>query len=200
MTSYFLIDADGRNRRLLTNTPDREERDPAWSPDGAQVAYIAERPGQVRDAVWTIRPDGTNARVIGGAANYPEQPTWSPDSRHIAFSSSSRDDNTRIWIVDLDDRNLRSLSRGDIDIAPHWTSRGDILFIRGYRVIAVDPDTGTETPLPLSALDVSSSPKGDWLTLGEGTGIVLTTRDDEGRRVLIKRRGLIYSAPAWRPA
>jgi hypothetical protein len=123
-----------------------------------------------------------------------------PDSRHIAFSSSSRDDNTRIWIVDLDDRNLRSLSRGDIDIAPHWTSRGDILFIRGYRVIAVDPDTGTETPLPLSALDVSSSPKGDWLTLGEGTGIVLTTRDDEGRRVLIKRRGLIYSAPAWRPA
>ena len=41
-SDLYIINADGTGKKQLTNTPDRLERDPRWSPDGASVVFYAD--------------------------------------------------------------------------------------------------------------------------------------------------------------
>jgi Tol biopolymer transport system component len=41
-SDIFVIDRDGGNRSQLTNTPDRIERWPSWSPDGETIVFASE--------------------------------------------------------------------------------------------------------------------------------------------------------------
>src|SRR5262249_8233051 len=61
--------------------------EPAVSPDGRMVAYVASVNGKL--AIW-IRPlDGTTPRLLPGTEN-AGQPFWSPDSGWIAFNQGNR--------------------------------------------------------------------------------------------------------------
>jgi Tol biopolymer transport system component len=40
----WIMDTDGTNRRNLTDNPSRFDRRPAWSPDGATIAYDSAGP------------------------------------------------------------------------------------------------------------------------------------------------------------
>ena len=51
---------------------------PAWSPDGAWLAYV-----RIPDGVLVlIRPDGSGMRIVRGHGVHPGV-SWSPDSRWI---------------------------------------------------------------------------------------------------------------------
>ena len=41
-SDLYIINADGTGKKQLTNTPDRLERDPRWSPDGTRVIFYAD--------------------------------------------------------------------------------------------------------------------------------------------------------------
>jgi len=74
--------------RNITNTPGSAEREPAWSPDGEQIAYFSDEPGEyalfIRDQQG-IRP----ARVIPLPEKaYYHAPLWSPDGKRIVFVSN----------------------------------------------------------------------------------------------------------------
>ena len=67
--------ADGSDRRRLATTGS----DPAWSPDGTRIAFARD------NRVWTVRPDGTDERMLVDAGYWDTGPTWSPDGRQLAF-------------------------------------------------------------------------------------------------------------------
>ena len=64
----FIARTDGTEYRRLTDDAYRD-RGPAWSPDGARIAFYSDRSGQYQ--VWTIRPDGSGLTQISSG---PEQP------------------------------------------------------------------------------------------------------------------------------
>jgi Tol biopolymer transport system component len=72
----YVMNADGSNRRRLTNTRANESR-PAWSPRGGKIAF------QRGNSVWLMDPNGTNAHRLVWRAR---EPTWSPGGSFLAFS------------------------------------------------------------------------------------------------------------------
>jgi dipeptidyl aminopeptidase/acylaminoacyl peptidase len=72
----YIMNADGSGLRRLTYG-----FDPAFSPDGNQVAFA--RWDEPR-GLWVINADGSGERLLIGA-NRARSPTWSPDGRAIVF-------------------------------------------------------------------------------------------------------------------
>lgn len=83
--------------RNLTNTPGANERSPAWSPDGKQVAFVSDQGGEYR--LHLVPQDGKGApRVIDlhGAGFYFDL-EWSPDGKRIAY----RDNSQSVFVLDV---------------------------------------------------------------------------------------------------
>jgi len=81
----YTIPATGGTPTRLTNNeiPDIE---PAWSPDGGQIAYFSTDRGDLR----VMRADGTHDRAVFTQGNSGWAPSWSPDGRRIAFLTCCR--------------------------------------------------------------------------------------------------------------
>ena len=81
-TTIFIVE-DERVHKVLMSLGGC---DPAWSPDGRQLAFTAP------DGVWTIAPgSNTGVRLVdttlsGGAYTVFEKPRWSPDGTRLAFA------------------------------------------------------------------------------------------------------------------
>jgi tricorn protease len=85
--------------RDLTNTAGFAERDPAWSPDGKWIAYFSDESGEY--ALHLSPQDGlgeVRKISLGSSPSFFYSPTWSPDSKKIAFT----DKRLNLWYVDID--------------------------------------------------------------------------------------------------
>ena len=88
-TQLELIDVASHARRALTFDRKGVE-DPAWSPDGSRLAFIAEA-GSGDDAhaqVYVMPMDGGDARQVTKAPAGVEQFAWRPDSAAIAYAAA----------------------------------------------------------------------------------------------------------------
>jgi TolB protein len=84
----FVASADGSAVARI-NTPDEYEQFPAWSPDGAWIAYS----GLLQGFQWVIRrvrPDGSGREDLTVPFSSDEShaaPAWSPDGRYISVTT-----------------------------------------------------------------------------------------------------------------
>ena len=78
-----LQNIDGSKRRRLTEN-DWNDVTPAWSPDGARIAFVSTREDGPR--LYTISVDGSDERAIAPSLQVSfEPPAWSPDGSRLAF-------------------------------------------------------------------------------------------------------------------
>ncbi len=92
----FTVPTNNGVTRNLTQSPGAHEREAAWSPDGAWVAYISDTSGE--EELYITAQDGSQTAIqltTQSDARY-YQPRWSPDSTRIAYS----DHRGQIWVVD----------------------------------------------------------------------------------------------------
>lgn len=93
-------------------------RSPAWSPDGREIAFVANRDtdwdvSRVND-IWTVPARGGDPRrITDGTGSYGE-PRWSPDATKLAFTGEAVLDsvfrNTHLWVVAAAGGKARNLS------------------------------------------------------------------------------------------
>ncbi len=96
-----------------------------WSPNGEQIISLSYRSLDGTDSaiaganIWVVNADGsdlkplthTTAKDVVDAQNAQ----WSPDGKHVAFTSSQTQDNvnatgaSNIWLIDANGTNLHSV-------------------------------------------------------------------------------------------
>jgi len=88
--SLWLLSAAGAKPRLLTTCGEKDGQ-PAWSPDGRQIAFVAKREWQGKKdeepQIYLIAPDGGEARRLTQLATGVSAIKWFPDGKRIAFLS-----------------------------------------------------------------------------------------------------------------
>ena len=89
-TEIWTMAADGGAPTRIVETGGGEVSEPAWSPDGRRLAYVAwtneDERGLTAD-IWTVAVDGTDPRRVTDGPEREWLPAWSPDGNWLAFTS-----------------------------------------------------------------------------------------------------------------
>lgn len=151
-TSYELmvIRPDGTGLRQLTRNA-VEDGQPAWAPDGKQIAFV-----RGRSSIWVARADGSRTRRLATG----DSPAWSPNGRRIALAL-----NGQLAVMNADGSGVRTLvPRGtyvsEQDGRPSWSPDGKrIVFVRDSDLWIVGAGGGDLRQLTATELDEADP---DW--------------------------------------
>ncbi len=106
----------------------RRLSEPVPSPDGKWVAYVvgvADREANRVDTdIWVVPSGGGEPRQMTRSPRHDRHPTWSPDSRWLAFESG-RDGSTQIYTLSLEGGEARQITRLSTEAGqPVWSPDG----------------------------------------------------------------------------
>jgi Tol biopolymer transport system component len=163
----YLMDADGKNPRRITTDPG-SEGDPAWFPDESRLLYVWTPAGKgAASQIFSIRPDGREAKQLTVGLGGNHSPAVSPDGRTIAFVSL-RDGNQELYQMNADGSDQRRVTRTDgRESSPRFLPGGDLLYVserggrsRGSRILRQPPGATEAAPVfqteqPIAGLAVS---------------------------------------------
>ncbi|MFI5362446.1 MAG: DPP IV N-terminal domain-containing protein [Elusimicrobiota bacterium] len=115
----YVLDLAAKQARRLTNLNWCDS--PAWSPTGEWIAFAGRANRKDKMDIFLVDVTGAQVRQLTHGEGSNEDPTWSPDGRLLAFSST-REGRAMIYVMDADG----SAPRRAADVpgessTPHWS-------------------------------------------------------------------------------
>jgi Tol biopolymer transport system component len=115
----YVMDADGKNVRQLTQTPGCYNGGPFFSPDGKKVIFRSDRKKKDHLQLYVIDADGKNERELTGDLNWVNWgPYWYKDGRHVIYAGADHSDPTARPNYDLYWMDLKTGKKVRITHAP----------------------------------------------------------------------------------
>ncbi len=121
------VDGSGRKEisRLRIHNGDGPCPNPAWSPDGRQLAFA-----NYNYSLYVVNADGANLSRLEPKGYAP---TWSPDGLQIAFIAHHYQEELAIGVMNRDGSNFRLLTNETRDLWPAWSPDGQRIAFESTR-------------------------------------------------------------------
>jgi tricorn protease len=138
----WTLPAQKGSARNMTRTSGIFERDPSWSPDGKWIAYFSDATGEYElytrpadgKAESPVRAGVEPKQLTHGSPDFYYSPTWSPDSKYIAFNDKAGG----IWLCNAESPARAGIEAGTarlIDTDP-WAGQPRLSWSKDSRWIA----------------------------------------------------------------
>lgn len=165
---------DGVSRPVAVGT------DPAWSPNGAAIAYATRTGG-----VALVAPDGSLDRQVALGAH----PAWSPDARRLAY-----DRDGSVYAANADGGSELAVGAGT---RPMWSPDGSWIGVdRAGVAVALRADSTGERILGRGRI-AGWSPDGSHVVLLDRGVVRLHTLATGAVRRVAEDVGAVAPSPAW---
>jgi dipeptidyl aminopeptidase/acylaminoacyl peptidase len=134
--AVYAMSPDASAQTRLTFGDDRD-CDPAWSPDGARIAFVSYRDGNAPE-IYSMSADGSGRTRLTANAAWDGTPAWSPDGTRIAFRSN-RDGDDEVYVMNADGTGQTRLTfNPGADRRPAWSPDGSRIAFESERDGNVD--------------------------------------------------------------
>ena len=172
----FVQRVDGRNASNLTKDSPVDDYQPAFSPDGNEIAFRSERDG---GGIYIMGATGESVRRL---SDFGYNPTWSPDGTQIAVGTERivspyvRLARSSLWIFGVRTGAKRLIKTQDA-VQPSWSPHGYRIAYSAtfgeHGICTVDP-RATDTAGSVTRLSIGGavdwtpvwSTDGKWLYFG----------------------------------
>ena len=207
----FVTELTGDPRPIFPASAFFTDGQPAFSPDGTWIYFVARPATDFFHHIWRTRADGTEAAPVGGVPNnvYETRPSVSPDGQWLAYVASGPTViQSTVRVRNLVTGEHTALAAGGT--SPRWSPRGDLIAYvnspdySGYAGVlrAVRPDGGGDRQVVAGAAYapvVDWSPDGKFIIAARSSyGVLELIEVATGARIPLPYAGRL-SQPAWRP-
>lgn len=144
--SHIYVYTPGHEEPVQVTSGDYDDEDPVWSPDGKSIAFVSDRSAEpdlnYGSDIWTVAIDDENHKLtqITTHAGRDFSPAWSPDSKQIAYITTTGPDvggsaltPTRHLAITAVGDDERTILTPDLDrniSSPKFSSNGRRIFFR----------------------------------------------------------------------
>jgi TolB protein len=98
---------------------------PAWSADGAKIAFSSSRSGDPE--IWVADASGSAPKRITYFKGPDVSPVWNPRTNAQLAWVSGRTGLPQIYTMDQDGANIQRMTDGGYAVSPSWSSSGQFL-------------------------------------------------------------------------
>jgi Tol biopolymer transport system component len=131
-TQIFAVPVAGGNPEAITDESGSDS-DPTFTPNGKRIVFVSNRmtSGRTdRSNILSMRPDGSQIRLLIDGPRNELDPDVSPNGRQIAFSSN-RDHGPNLFVAKISGKHVRELTHSRHDCFgsacytnPSWSPDG----------------------------------------------------------------------------
>src|SRR5262245_23074348 len=136
----YIMDADGKNVRKLTDAPGCYNGGPFFSPDGKRVVFRSDRKKKDHLQLYVINSDGTGERALTDDPNWVFwAPYWYRDGKHIVYTAADhsnplvRPNYDLYWMNIETGKKVRLTYAPGADVLPVFSPDGKKLMWTGAR-------------------------------------------------------------------
>ena len=219
VSELWIVNADGRGEARKLDTGDAILAN--WSPHGDRIAFAHRTGLPSQGDIWTVSPNGGDARPVITDLAVDWSPAWSSDGRYLYFASD-RSGSMNLWRIAVDERSGKARGEPEAVTTPatylaHPTLSADGRHIAyssaqisiNIQSIAFDPDAGEVRgePVPVTTgsrrwSSPDPSPDGQsvaFYTLAQPEGQLYISRPDGTGLTQLTADTAADRLPRWSP-
>jgi TolB protein len=134
---------------------------PAWSSDGARLAFSSSRSGD--SEIWVANQNGADPHRVTSLKGPDVSPAWNPKTNgQIAFTGG-RTGEPQIYIMDQDGSNIQRMTDSGYAVSPSWSPNGSLLTFAWNRKYGPGDPGGQD----IYVMDIASK---NWLQVTHESG------------------------------